>query len=79
VSLLLATHAPGLTPRQALEKLSAIQMLDVHFPTTDGRELVFSRYTKPEPDQQLIINVLKWKLPPQSPPKITSSGTVEIP
>lgn len=76
---LLATHAPGLTPRQALEKLSAIQMLDVHFPTTDGRELVFSRYTKPEPDQQLIINILKWKLPPQSPPKITSAGTVEIP
>jgi len=76
---LLATHAPGLTPHQTLEKLSAIQMLDVHFPTTDGRELVFSRYTKPEPDQQLIINVLKWKLPPQSPPKITAAGTVEIP
>lgn len=76
---LLAAHAPGLTPRQALEKLSSIQMLDVHFPTADGRELVFSRYTRPEPDQQLVINALKWKLPPQSPPKITSAGTVEIP
>ena len=23
-------------------------LLDVHFPTTDGRELVFARYTEPE-------------------------------
>ena len=76
---LLAAHAPGLTPRQALDKLSAIQMLDVHFPTTDGRELVFSRYTKPEPDQLLVINALKWTLPPQPPPKITASGKVETP
>jgi hypothetical protein len=37
--------APGLTPRSLLEKFAAIQMLDVHFPTTDGRELVFCRYT----------------------------------
>ncbi len=26
--------APGLTPRAVLDKLAAIQMLDVHFPTT---------------------------------------------
>ena len=31
--------APGLTPRAVLNKLAAIQMLDVHFPTTDGRTL----------------------------------------
>jgi hypothetical protein len=31
--------APGLTPRSLLEKFAAMQMLDVHFPTTDGREL----------------------------------------
>ena len=29
--------APGLTPRAVLEKLATIQMLDVCFPTTDGR------------------------------------------
>jgi hypothetical protein len=40
-----ATHAPGLTLRSALEKLGAIQMLDVHFPTTDERRLVFVRHT----------------------------------
>jgi hypothetical protein len=28
--------APGLTPRSVFEQLSAMQMLDVHFPTTDG-------------------------------------------
>ena len=37
--------APGLTPRAVLEKFAAIQMLDVHFPTTDGRTLIFTRYT----------------------------------
>ena len=33
--------APGLTPRAVLDKLACIQMLDVYFPTTDGRT-VFS-------------------------------------
>ncbi|MBK5292331.1 MAG: hypothetical protein JJE04_11730 [Acidobacteriia bacterium] len=36
----LRVHAPGLTPRAVLEKLATIQMLDVCFPTTDGRRLV---------------------------------------
>ena len=31
--------APGLTPRSVLEKFAAMQMIDVHVPTTDGREL----------------------------------------
>jgi hypothetical protein len=42
--------APGLTPRAVLDKFAAIQMLDVHFPTTDGRTLILSRYTHPEPE-----------------------------
>ena len=29
--------APGLTPRTVIEKFAAVQMLDVHIPTTDGR------------------------------------------
>src|SRR6202044_3278628 len=29
--------APGLTARSALEKFAAVQMIDVHLPTTDGR------------------------------------------
>lgn len=63
--------APGLTPRAVLEKLGAIQMLDVHLPTTDGSEVILTRYTQPEPDQQLLLERLKLKLPEQPPPKIT--------
>jgi transposase len=63
--------APGLTPRSVLEKFAAIQMLDVHFPTTDGRELVFRRYTQPEKDHKMILAQLRWELPPQSPPRIS--------
>ena len=64
--------APGLTPRAVLEKLSTMQMVDVHLPTTDGREIVLSRYTQPDQDQQLLLQQLKLKLPPQPPPRITS-------
>ncbi len=34
--------APRLTPRAVIEKFAAIQMLDVHFPTTNGRTLIFT-------------------------------------
>jgi transposase len=70
----LRAHAPGLTPRSVLEKFAAMQMVNVHFPTTDGRELVFRRYTQPEKDQKLLLAQLGWELPPQSPPRITSKG-----
>jgi len=46
--------ANGLTPRTVLEKFAALQMIDVHLPTTDGRENV----------------MLKLELPEQGPPKI---------
>jgi transposase len=65
--------APGLTPRAVLEKLAAMQMLDVHLPTTDGRELILTRYTQPEPDQRLLLEQLKLTLPGQPPPKITAA------
>lgn len=62
--------APGLTPRAILEKLSAIQMVDVRLPTTDGRHLVLPRYTQPNADQQLLLQRLKLTLPQQPPPRI---------
>jgi transposase len=68
--------APGLTPRSMLEKFASIQMLDVHFPTTDGRELVFCRYTQPEKDHKMLLAQLGWELPPQSPPRITQKGAL---
>jgi len=71
-------RAPGLTVRQVLEKFAAMQMLDVHFPTTDGRELIFTRYTQPEPDQQLLLAQLGWTLPSQPPPKITAKRAIQM-
>jgi hypothetical protein len=68
--------APGLTPRAVLDKFAAIQMVDVHLPTTDGRELILSRYTQPENDQKILLNQLRLELPPQPPPKITTRGTI---
>jgi transposase len=64
--------APGLTPRAVLDKFAAIQMLDVHFPTTDGRTLILSRYTELTADQKLLARHLKLDLPPQPPPRITA-------
>ena len=63
--------APGLTPRAVLEKFAAVQMLDVHLPTTDARTVLLSRYTQPEKDVQLLLQRLKLELPAQPPPKIT--------
>jgi Transposase DDE domain len=64
--------APGLTPRRVLEKFAAMQMIDVHVPTTDGRELVLTRYTEPEPELKLLLGKLRLELPAQPPPRITA-------
>jgi len=69
----LRSLAPGLTPRAVLDKLACIQMLDVYFPTTDGRKLRFRRYTKPQRDQALLLAQMKLQLPPQPPPEITAN------
>jgi len=66
--------APGLTPRAVLEKFAALQMVDVHLPTTDGRTLVLPRYTQPDKDQQILLSQLKLELPDQPPPKIYSQA-----
>ena len=66
--------APGLTARSALEKFAAVQMIDVHLPTTDGRELLLTRYTQPEPELRLLIQQLKLQLPPQPPPRIATGS-----
>src|SRR5205814_227698 len=71
--------APGLTPRSVLEKFAAMQMIDVHLPTTDGRELVLTRYTEPEPELSLLLEKLKLELPAQPPPKITAGPVPPTP
>jgi transposase len=66
--------AAGLTPRSVLDKFAAMQMLDVKFPTTDGRTLILSRYTEPDIDHKLLLEQLRLTLPPQPPPRITAGG-----
>ena len=56
--------------RAVLEKFATVQMIDVHLPTTDGREIVMARHTQPEQDLQLLRDQLKLELPEQGPPKI---------
>src|SRR5712692_7711236 len=65
--------APGLTPRSVIAKFAAMQMIDVHVPTTDGRELRLTRYTEPDAELRLLLDKLKLALPAQSPPKITTA------
>jgi len=62
--------APGLTPRAILEKFKAMQMIDVHLPTTDGRNLILPRYTQPEKALQLLLHQLNLILPEQPPPRL---------
>jgi transposase len=69
--------APGLTPRSVLEKMAAMQMVDVHVPTTDGRTIVLSRHTEPDADQALLLHQLKLTLPAQPPPRIAAQGAGE--
>ena len=68
----LRTLAPGLTPRAVLEKMAAIQMVDVWVPTTDGRLLILPRYTQPEKDHQMLLHQLHLQLPSQPSPRIVS-------
>ena len=66
--------APGLTARSALAKFAAVQMIDVHLPTTDGREIILTRTTDPEPDLRLLLNRMNLTLPAQPPPRITAAA-----
>ena len=65
--------APGLTARSALQKFAAVQMIDVHLPTTDGREIILTRYTEPEPELRLLVDRMELDLPAQPPPKIAAA------
>ena len=68
--------APGLTSRSVLEKFGAVQMIDVHLPTTDGRKIIMSRYTQPESELQALLKQLRLVLPAQPPPRVTAKGEV---
>ena len=57
---------------------AAMQMVDVYLPTTDGRHLILSRYTEPERDQQILLQQLGLRLPPQPPPKVTANAILQV-
>ena len=65
--------APGLTVRSVLEKMAAMQLIDMHLPTTDKREVILTRYTQPEADQKILLEKLRLRLPDQPPPRITAA------
>ena len=67
----LRTLASGTTPREVIAKFKTVQMVDVHLPTTDGRELILARYTQPEAEHRMLLDQLRLSLPSQPPPKIT--------
>ncbi len=64
--------------RKVLDALSAIHLVDLTIPTTDGQELVLPRYTEPAAEQAMIQEQLRLTLPPQPPPRIRA-GQVELP
>jgi hypothetical protein len=78
----LSALAPGPTPRSALEKFSALKMIDIEISTTDGRNITLTRYTEPEAELRLILQKLKLELPaqpsPKSPPKPSARNTPAI-
>ena len=83
--------APGLTPRSLFEKFAAVQMIDVHIPTTDGRQLQLTRYTQPEPELTLLLDRLRTRTAgpaaPQNhrrpgrstPPRVVPTFSVSVP
>jgi hypothetical protein len=68
--------APALTPRAAIEKFRAVQTIDVHLPTTDGRTVIMSRYTQPERELQILLKQLRLRFPSQPSPPMVDKGDV---
>ncbi|HTP25299.1 MAG TPA: IS1634 family transposase [Candidatus Sulfotelmatobacter sp.] len=62
--------APGLTSRAVLETFQTVQMVDVHLPTTDGREVILSRHTDPDAAVTLLLGQLRLTLPGQPAPRL---------
>jgi hypothetical protein len=68
----------GLGPSSLKEIVSGIQVLDVYLPSTNGRELAFTRYTQPEKTHKMLLAQLGRELPVQSPTKITQKAGLGV-
>ena len=74
----LRVYAGGLTAQDVLDKLGSIMMIDVRIPTTDRRMLEMRRYSQPEAEHKIILNILKLNLPKQPPPRIYLPASEQI-
>src|SRR5580658_9841478 len=72
LSLVVLPFANLSNDSSVLEKFAALQLIDVHIPTTDGREIQLTRHTEPQAELKLVLDKLKLELPPQPPPRIAS-------
>ena len=70
--------ASGLTPREALAHYAKVQMIDVEFPTTDGRTLVMRRHTQADDGLKLLMARMNKHFPEQPPPKLKSGTELEM-
>ena len=69
----LKAKATGLTPRQVLDELGNLTLVEVSFRLAQGGKIWLPRITVPEPAQPTILHVLGWALPAQPPPRITQA------
>jgi hypothetical protein len=53
-----------------------MQMVDVHLPTTDDKELRLPRYTEPTQEHILLLMRLGLKLPPQPRPVLLNKRSM---
>ena len=63
---------PRPDPHAILETFATLQMVDVHLPTTDGRQLVLPRHTRPNREHALLLHQLNLQLPTQPAPRLTT-------
>ena len=54
-------------------------MLDIVWPTSDGRKLTLSRYTQPDAATALLLQRLGQELPEQPPPRLSSPAKMDLP
>jgi hypothetical protein len=51
--------ADGATPPEVIEKVRAMQSVEVQRPTTDGQQLTLSRYMQPEAEHRMLLEQLR--------------------
>ena len=59
--------------REAIASFKTLQVVDVHLPTTGGREPTQSRCTQPEAERRMPLDPLRLSLPGRPPPKLSAA------